>query len=161
VDGFDELFRREYPTVVGITRWFTRDDGRAEEVAQDAFVRLLEKWSRVRTYERPEAWVRLVAVRLALKGRRRRDRGRALEASLPLADVVDRHADTDLERAVRALPPQQRAAVVLHYFADLPVDDVAEAIGCRPATAKVHLHRARQSLAAALHDDEEVTDVRR
>jgi len=159
VDGFDELFRREYPAVVGLARWFTGDDGHAEEVAQDAFVRLLEKWSRVATYDRPEAWVRLVAVRLALKGRRRRSRGRTLEATIPVPDVVDRHADADLAVAVRALPAQQRAAVVLHYFADLPVDDVAEAIGCRPATARVHLHRARQALAVALHE-EEVTDVR-
>ena len=67
---------------------------------------------------------------------------------LPRKDVLD---------AVRSLPAQQRAAVVLHYFEDRPVAEIADVLGCAPATARVHLHKARTRLAALL--DEEVDDV--
>ena len=59
--------------------------------------------------------------------------------------------------AVRALPAQHRAAVVMHYFEDLPLAEVADVLGCAQATARVHLHRARLRLADLLH--EEVDDV--
>ena len=55
--------------------------------------------------------------------------------------------------AVRALPPAQRAAVVLFYFEDRPVSEIAEILDCSPATAKVHLHRARKKLAEFLGEE--------
>lgn len=61
-------------------------------------------------------------------------------------------ATVDLTRAVEALPARQRAAVVLHYFVDLPVADVAELLGCAPGTVKSQLHDARGALEAALGD---------
>jgi RNA polymerase sigma-70 factor (ECF subfamily) len=48
-------------------------------------------------------------------------------------------------------------AVVLHYFEDRPVAEIADVLGCAPATARVHLHKARPRLASLLH--EEVDDV--
>lgn len=59
--------------------------------------------------------------------------------------------------AVRLLPLKQRTAVVLFYFEDRPVAEVAQLLGCSPATARVHLHRARRRLAALL--GEVVDDV--
>ncbi len=58
--------------------------------------------------------------------------------------------DLDLAEALRHLPPQQRAAVALHYYEDLPLTEVAQILGCSHATAKVHVFKARRRLAALL-----------
>jgi RNA polymerase sigma-70 factor (sigma-E family) len=152
--GFAWLFRDEYPSIVRTAYLMLGDREAAEDVAQEAFVRLYARWSRVSRYDRPGAWVRRVAIRLAVRARRR-------AATLPLQAEQLGHqeapGDPDLRRALLALPAKQRAAVVLHYLEDLPVADVAELMGCAVSTAKVHLHRARKRLALEL--GEETDDV--
>jgi RNA polymerase sigma factor (sigma-70 family) len=64
-------------------------------------------------------------------------------------------ADVDVLRAIRDLSGMQRAAVVLFYFEDRPLAEVADMLGCTESTARVHLHRARKRLAEIL--GEEVT----
>ena len=66
-----------------------------------------------------------------------------------MADVVD-PVDASLAAAVTRLSPNQRAAVVLCWGDGLSAAEAADAIGCSAATVRVHLHRARRSLAAAL-----------
>lgn len=61
------LFQREFPKVVRTVYLVVRDHGRAEELAQEAFVQLLMHWKKVSGYDRPEAWVRRVAIRLAIR----------------------------------------------------------------------------------------------
>src|SRR4051794_9709313 len=136
------------------------DHGHAEEIAQDAFLQLLDHWETVSGYDQPAAWVRRVAIRMAVRtGKRERMRSLLERRSRTEADEIvgpDGSSDEVLA-AVRTLPTNQRAAVVLHYFEDRPVAEIADALGCAPATARVHLHKARQRLAALLH--EEVDDV--
>jgi RNA polymerase sigma-70 factor (ECF subfamily) len=158
-DGeFEALFRAEYGRVVAAVRWVVRSDAVAEEVAQDAFCRALERWERVRSHERPAAWVQLVAVRLAVRVARRRRRGDALTPSWSPA-AVDGAVDLDLMRAIEALTPRQREAVVLHHLVDLSVADTAAAMRVRDGTVKTLLSRARGEMAAALGDArEEVRD---
>jgi RNA polymerase sigma-70 factor (ECF subfamily) len=74
-----------------------------------------------------------------------------------IAEVPEREAQippgtTELLDALGALSPAQRAAVVLHYYADRPVREVAELIGSTPAAVSVHLHRARRRLKTLLED---------
>jgi len=156
---FDELFRHEYPLVVGSLSLVLGDRSAAEDVAQDAFAQLLLHWRKVSRYERPGAWVRRVALRMALRWRTRRA---AETRALRLVDApAARPApDPDLLRALRELPAIQRAAVVLHYLEDRPVAEVADLLGCAEGTAKTHLHRARRRLSALLRDGEE-SDVTR
>jgi RNA polymerase sigma-70 factor (ECF subfamily) len=158
VEDFSALFRREYPAIVH-TAWLVLGDRDwAAEVAQEAFTRMFVNWRKVSRYDRPGAWARRVAIRIALRDRARAARLHAPAQEVPAAPVPV--ADVDLHAAIRSLPPQQRAAVVLHYLDGLPVEDVAKAIGCRPSTARVHLHRARHRLAELLGEDvEEVRDV--
>jgi RNA polymerase sigma factor (sigma-70 family) len=149
--GYEALFRREYPAILRTAFAVVGDRRTAEEVTQEAFARLYVRWDKVSGYDRPGAWVRRVAIRVAV--RRRVSRPLALEAApaspaLPLDDRIDLHA------ALRALSPMQRAAVVLHYLHDLPVAQVAAELGCRESTVRVHLHRARQHLAAVLSESE-------
>ncbi len=64
---YTTFFRREFAAVLRTVELMLRDHARAEEIAQDAFVQLHLHWSKVAAYERPDAWVRRVAIRLALR----------------------------------------------------------------------------------------------
>jgi RNA polymerase sigma-70 factor (ECF subfamily) len=155
---FDTLFRREYPAITRTTYLIVHEWGVAEEIAQEAFLQLFRKWPRVSRYDRPGAWVRRVALRMAVKAARREQRRDSVErAALEPPAGQAAGVDDDILQAVGRLPGAQRAAVVLFYFEDRPVVEVAHLLGCSPATAKVHLHRARMKLADLL--GEELDDV--
>lgn len=155
-DEYTWFFRAEFRAVVQTAYLMLHDRQHAEDVAQEAFTQLLVHWKKVSRYERPDAWVRRVAIRLAARTakreRRRADveRDERPEATMTLPDV-------DLVRALRSLPPQQRAAVVLYYFEDRPTAEVAHILDCSESTATVHLHKARKRLAEIL--GEEALDV--
>ena len=152
---FEWIFRSTYPAVLRTTYLVLHDRGRAEEVTQDAFLRLCERWRSVQRVENPEAWVRRVAVRAAVRSAQRT---RLRSAPLPDDDQPwwDDLPDVDLARAVASLAPQQRAAVALHYLDDLPVEEVAHHLGVTPSTVKQHLFRARARLATLLCEPVEV-----
>lgn len=153
-ERYEWFFKAEYPQVVRSAYLVMYDADGARDVAQEAFVQLLRHWSKVSRYDKPEAWVRRVAIRLAVKAAKKQKRLSPFEeaADAPTKETL---ADPDLARAVAALPGNQRAAVVLFYFEDRPVSEIAEILQCSAATVKVHLHRARKKLAERL--GEEVT----
>jgi RNA polymerase sigma-70 factor (ECF subfamily) len=132
----------------------------AEEITQDAFVKLLEKWPRVREYDDVEAWLRTVAVRMLISRHRRRrvastgllrlSAGNRLTA--PASSADDR---VDLAAALATLPVSHRAAVLLHHVHDLPVDEVAAILRVPAGTVKSRLSRARTALAPLVGDDSE------
>lgn len=151
VTGYDEFFRSEYPRVLRLCHGLLGDRARAEEVAQDAFMRLYLHWSRVRRYDRPEAWIRRVAVRQAVQVQRRDRQRTTLERKwLREQAVAASDSAPDVLRLLTRLPRNQQLAVLLRYVDDLPVADIAAVIGCAEATARVHLHRGRQRLAELL-----------
>src|SRR3954469_2518144 len=119
-EAFEEVFRREYPSVLRTVALIVVDREVAAEVTQEAFTQLHLRWRRVSRYERPGGWVRRVAIRDAVRHRDRSRRGVVLEAR---AFGVERHddalVDLDVLRAIATLPAQQRAAVVLRYYEDL------------------------------------------
>ncbi len=156
---YEWLFRASYPSVRRSVYLVLRDLGRAEEICQDAFVQLWEKWSVVSQYEHPEAWVRKVAVRMAIREAGRERRRPWLErAATPETGTTPAH-DVALAEAVAALTPMQRAAVVLYYYEDRPVLEVARVLQVSASTVKQHLHRARARLAETLGEEVE-DDVR-
>lgn len=156
--AFDVLFRAEYTAVARTAYVILGDRERAKDITQEAFTRMYVSWRKVSRLDRPGAWVRRVAIRLAAREARRS----ALLATLlrrvePSRDPSP--TDPDIQAALRSLPHSQRAALALHYLEDLPVKEVAELLGCAESTAKVHLHRGRKKLAEVL--GEEVSDVTR
>ena len=160
-NAFATFYAASYPRLVGQVFAFTGDLADAEDAVQEAFVRASARWSRVRRYEQPEAWVRRVAINLALTMRRRARRRLAVLAQLgppaPAPPVtVDAVAVSD---ALRQLPARQRQAVVLHHGLGLPVDQVASQLGVPVGTVKSWLWRGRQALAGLL-DEREVPHVR-
>lgn len=138
----EELYREVAP---GLWRAIYAYAGGQRDVADDAvaeaFTRSLEAPSEIRN---PKAWLYRVAFRAAsaeLKAEARHPGGHERRQHEP--DPDDLH--TVLE-AVRSLPPNQRAAIVLHYRLDLSVRQIADALGISSATVRVHLHRGRNRL---------------
>ena len=154
---FEWWFRASYSSVERTVFLVVGDRGRAEEIAQEAFVKMLQRWSAVRRYDRPDAWVRRVAVRMAIKSAKRERVRPDVER---LASRPELHTpslpDPDLAAAVAELSPMQRAVVVLFYWEDNTVFDIARALEVSESTVKQHLFRARARLATLL--GEEVTD---
>jgi RNA polymerase sigma-70 factor (ECF subfamily) len=147
------FFRDQYRAVLRAAYLILGDAGRAEEITQEAFVQLLVHWRKVSRYERPEAWVRRVAIRLAVRAARR-DRLRiALEGQTQARGDSRRPPDVDLANALGSLSVRQRACVLLFYVEDRPIAEVAQILGISEGSAKTHLHRARQRLATLLREE--------
>jgi RNA polymerase sigma-70 factor (ECF subfamily) len=156
---YEDLFRLEFPAVLRTVELIVRDHGRAEEITQDAFVKLLIEWRRISRYDRPDAWVRRVAIRLAVRTLRRDDLWRRVRETLrPRSEESHEASDSpyDLAAAIRRLSAAQRAAVILHYYDDRSTADIAATLGCSESTARVHLHHARKRLARLLQEDDRV-----
>lgn len=156
---YEWVYRAGFTSVARTVFLIVGSHAVAEEITQEAFLKLLQKWSTVCDYERPEAWARKVAVRMAVRhvDRERTRPLRELRAQPRPADPP--LPDPEVARAVAGLAPMQRAAVALYYFEDRPVLEIARMLQVSESTVKQHLLRARTRLAEALH--EEVTgDVR-
>lgn len=158
-DGFDWWYRASYPSVVRTVFLMTGDRGQAEEIAQDAFVTMLQHWSTVNRYDRPDAWVRRVAIRMAVKKAKRERMRRDRELWAVVREDPSPLPDPDLARSVARLSPMQRAAVVLFYWEDQSVFDIARTLEVSESTVKQHLFRARVRLAELL-GEEVAHDVR-
>ena len=154
---FDEIFVAEFTAVERTVFLIVHDRELAKELTQDAFVALLKAWQKVSRYDRPGAWVRRVAIRLAIRALHSNESRSRAERRATEPPVTASPRDLDVWRAIRTLPGQQRAAVALFYLEDRPVHDVADMLGCSPKTARVHLFRARQRLGELLS----VTEVDR
>lgn len=150
-EEYSWFFRGEYESVLRTVFLIVGDRESARDVTQEAFIRLFRHWKKVSTYDRPEAWVRHVAVRLGIQLVRRR---RLQELLTPMAEpghVVD-PVIWDVQQAVKDLPAMQRAAVALFYFEDRPSAEIAHILDCSESTVRVHLHKARRKLAAVLKE---------
>lgn len=143
------FFRAEFAAVTRTAYLVLHDQDAAEDVAQDAFTQLHLHWAKISAYERPDAWVRRIAIRMAVRAVRRH---RMLDTLLGRLEPPRQQQgpDLDLADALRRLPPRQRAAVALHYYEDRPLTEVAHILNCSHATAKVHVFKARRRLAALL-----------
>lgn len=131
---------------------------RADDLLQTAFVKLYVAWPRVRRSGSEDAYVRKILVRTAIDESRRPWRRERATDDLPdhpapePAGVEDRAALFD---ALQALPPQQRAAVVLRHWLGLSVAETAAELGINEGTVKSHTSRG----LAALRLTMEPTDV--
>lgn len=154
-EAFEMFFLAEHGSVLRTVQLILGDRQAAEDATQEAFYRLLVHWKKISQYERPGAWVRRVAIRIATRARRAR-RSDEIESS---AIGIESATRVDVQRALSKLPPSQRAAVVLFYYEDHPIGEVASLMDCSEGTVKTHLHRARKHLAESL--GEELNDVSR
>jgi RNA polymerase sigma-70 factor (ECF subfamily) len=159
---FEEFYQANYGRLVALVAAMTGDRGEAEDVAQEAFSRALSRWNRLGGYDLPEAWLRKVALRIAVDSSRRVRRTVLVAARVaaqrprPAPLPEDGLGFTGLGRALRRLPASHRQVLVLHYIADLPVDQIARECGIPPGTVKARLAAGRRRLERELSDDPEV-----
>lgn len=152
------LFDQHYQGMCRLATLLLGDGAAAEEVVQEAFLRTYAGWWRLRRPTRAQWYLRAAVVnQCRSRGRRRavEDRGNrtvwATEADAAAHLEVERTGEAmAVLAAVRALPPRQREAVVLRYYADCSEAEVAAALGCSVGTVKSQLSKARAALARAL-----------
>jgi RNA polymerase sigma-70 factor, ECF subfamily len=156
---FVRFFRAEYPALIRSVYLIVQDREQARDITQEAFAELFSRWRRIAQYDRPDAWVRRIAIRMAVRAvRRERQRPAVEQGFSTMRPSESRPLDFDVLRAVAALPRAQKVAIVLFYFEDRPIAEVADLLGCSDVTAKVHLHRARKRLIQVLGYRDSETD---
>lgn len=156
-DGLRELYAASYRRLVGQLTAMVGDIGEAEDLVQEAFARAAGQWTRLERYDNPEAWLRTVAMNLARSRWRRGKRGAAVMLRLRASHTDEPPPSPDhvaVVEALKTLPANQREALVLFHFADLPVEQIARELNVPTGTVKARLSRGRAALAL------ELTDVR-
>ncbi len=145
----EHLYREEGRRLWWALLAYSGDREVASDSVAEAFAQALRRGDALAD---PRAWIWRVAFRVAAGELQRRRR-----SDLELPDVPDPSylQASELVSLLRELPHKQRAAIVMHYYADRPVKDVAAALGVTQATARVHLHRGRRRLKQLLEASDE------
>jgi RNA polymerase sigma-70 factor (ECF subfamily) len=157
VEEFDAFYAVAAPKLVGQIYALVGSRQEAQDVVQEACLRAWMRWDSISAYENPEAWVRLVAWRLAVSRRRRViSHVRAWQKRTAGEDLYEPGMTPDaiaLQDALLKIPLVQREAIVLHHLCGLTVDEVAAQLSVSPNTIKTRLVRGRAALALLLGDD--------
>lgn len=160
--AFRSLVDQHAARAVAVALRLVRSADDAEEVAQDAFVRVWRALPSFRGEAAFSTWLHRIVVRCALdraaalrsRGRREVDESVETVESLHPADsgtssTASTHSQDEMERLVAALPEPQRVAITLYYYQDQSVDEVALSLEMNVNTVKTHLRRARLALRTA------------
>lgn len=147
-----DLFTDLYPGLAGWCRRLVDDDGTAHEIASEAFTRLWSHWTAVRE---PRGFLYVTAANLVRDHWRKLDRERRAlrEATTEAAlarNLEGADASVPVRMLVRSLPERLRTPVLLYYYADLPVREIARLTRRKEGTVKSDLHAARELLRAGL-----------
>jgi RNA polymerase sigma factor (sigma-70 family) len=141
--AFDEVYAAERPAIVRLAALLVGSHAEGEELAHDAFMKLLERLDEV---DNPAGFLRTVVVRLALSTQRRR----RTEARVVRRVGVDRPTSIpELDEtwdALQRLQPARRAVLVLRYYEHLHHGEIADLLGCPTATVRSRTRRALQDL---------------
>ena len=158
--SFDAFYRSEFPRMVNIAYALSGSRLAAEDLAQDAMIAAHREWGRVGALDKPGAWTRRVVINKAASlYQRRMAELRAVARLDPFRGSFPQPLDAESEHLwheVRRLPRRQAQAIALFYVDDLTVATIAEVMECTESTVKVHLHKARQTLAVSLELEGEI-----
>jgi RNA polymerase sigma factor (sigma-70 family) len=154
-----DLYHREGRSLVRLARLFVDNRDAAEDIVQEAFLRLARSAGRIESAERAPAYLRSIVLNLARDHNRRglvslrhqQAAGREVDVA---PDIGDELARTDEHRAVleavRDLPRRQRDCVTLRYYEELSIDAIALTLGISANSVKTHLQRGLAALGGAL-----------
>ncbi|HQY99097.1 MAG TPA: SigE family RNA polymerase sigma factor [Propionicimonas sp.] len=156
VETFDDFVRARTDSLLRLACLVTRNWEDARDATQDALAKLYPRWSKLESVDYRDAYVHRAVVNASLTVLRRVGRERPVGelTGLPPAAWGDPARDVanadEAWRLLGELPPNQRAAVVLRFYRDLSFAEIADALGCREATARSHVHRAMATLRSRL-----------
>ncbi len=155
---FDALIERHRPEVLAYLIRLLGDRHDAEDVCQDALLRAYRAYDRLRPDSNPRAWLYKIATNTALNAIRQRKRRAARDADVDLdmlpsassAPIEQREQMRAVVRAVHALPPKQRAALMLRQFHGMNYAEIAASIGGNEASARANAYQAIKTLRRVL-----------
>jgi RNA polymerase sigma-70 factor (sigma-E family) len=155
---YSDYVSAKLPSLRRLALLLCHDWQRADDLVQGAIIRLYVKWGKAVSADNTDAYVRTILIREFLHEHRSGwARLVRLADELPAeqaAPVVDREAALDLQAAIAALPPRQRAALVLRFYCDLSVEASAQILACSPGTVKSQTARALSTLRQLLGPDD-------
>ena len=149
-DAVTEHSRRMYRAA----RAVLDSDADAEDAVSQAILQAWQSLDRLRDKSAVRPWLVKIAVNCAYAQRRKQGKVVYLEDVVPEPAAPDPPQNGGLWEAVCTLPPERRAAVVLFYYEDMQVDEIARALGVPRGTVKSRLSRARKQLKEMLCDKE-------
>ena len=156
VDACEQFLVREHPGMLRAAFLLTGDQVSAQDLAQETAVRVVVQWRKVARADSPQAYARKVMLHAFLGGRRRAWAREVPHDAPPDEAVVGTSAyeavdeQDRLSRALMALPPRQRAAVVLRYWEDRSEAETAQLMGCSVGNVKALASRGLAQLRDAL-----------
>ena len=153
---FELFFRDERGRLFGSMLLITGSSHEADELVQEAFFKVWERWDRVGSMENPTGYLYRTALNAQRSAYRRAVRAAKRTLSPPpspdpFAAVADRD---EVLRALGAMTPRQRAAVVLTELHGYDTDEAASAMGIRPGTVRVLVSKGRAALRATTEPDD-------
>ena len=152
----DELFRAAYPRLAGWVRRLVDNDDTAHEIASEAFVRLLSRWTRV---DSPQSYLYMIATNLVRDHWRKTERERRairnVTAGAETNAVTHPGQDVDVRNLIEGLPAKLRDPFLLHYYAGFAIREVATLLHRPEGTIKADLFAARAKLKTALGERDE------
>jgi RNA polymerase sigma-70 factor (sigma-E family) len=151
-EALELLYERHYAELVRLAFALTSDWGLAEELAQEAFVRVWRSWGNIRDQQSAPAYLRTTVVNLARRSLRRRLRERRAWPDAGDPRSADPGDSIDLLRALARLPARKRACVVLRFYMDLSEADTAAALGVSVGTVKSQTAKGLRRLHRLLAD---------
>lgn len=158
MEGFDEFVASRLPSLLRFATVLCVDTGLAEDVVQDVLLKVHGRWPDVAGLDRTEAYVRRMIVNEYLSWRRKWSRvvpAGEIAPSTDVADHAEQHAERDaLFQRLTALPPRQRAVIVLRYYGGLDDAGIARELGCAVGTVRSLVSRAMAALRIQQHTSE-------
>jgi RNA polymerase sigma-70 factor (sigma-E family) len=148
-DGeFADYMTARLPALRRLAFLLCQDWHRADDLAQAAAIKAYTHWARAARADNTDAYVNAILVREFLHERRSAWTRRVSLTEPPETPAIqtDHDVSLDLQSAVLALPPRQRAVLVLRFYCDLNTFQTAEALGCTPGTVKSQTAKALDSL---------------
>ena len=155
---FRELYDQEYNSVYRAIRAVVLDSAAAEDLTQEAFVRAYRARNRYTPTAPPGAWLRRIGVNLAISHLRRQKLARFLPARLYVApdrrDYDRAEARDVVGKALTALSPKLRAAIVLHYYEGMTREEIAEVLGVPAGTVASRIAKAVAIMRKTMGSDQ-------
>ena len=145
--GLEALYREDGARLWRALLAFAGDPEVASDAVAEAYAQAIHRGDAVRN---PKAWIWRASFRIAAGELKRRS---STTDRLPDVGYLTEEVDTELLDALAKLPPKQRASVVLFYYADASVRDIAQRIGISQISVRVHLSRGRARLKGLLGDE--------
>ena len=150
----EQLFAANYPKLAGWVRRLVDDDDTAHEIASEAFVRLLSKWTSIDKLDNPQSYLFMIATNLVRdhwrKAERERRAMRNVSAGNDPEPSADPAQDVDVRALIAALPARLRDPFLLHYYAGFGIREISALLKRPEGTIKADLYHARAKLKDAL-----------